>query len=158
MNTSTASTIPARTVLEIRAAIASCQQMLDTCDAFQHDLRNEPARDHDWVVGLPQYGRFLNRKRQLVSVTAAAIYACKYTALAAGAGITNGVGETLRPMLYRDALEAVLQSQLDLHTMLCGCFQDLHAELVVAQAYERHLDDTAEAERVLAEYRLDQRL
>lgn len=158
MTTSTASTTPARTVPEIRAAIATCQTILDGFDAHIQDLYNEPAREDDWVVGLPQYGRFLNRKGQLVSVTAAAIYMDASTARAAGTGITNGNGERMTVLRLRAAISVCLEQMLNAHTHVCGTFQDLHAELVEAQAYERHLDDCAEHERVLAGYRLDQRL
>ena len=100
MTTST-STVPARTVREIRAAIALHSRLLDDVAAIIRSLR-----DH-FDAG---------------TVDAAMTQAC------------------------------------NLETHICGVYAALHEELVAAQEYEDHIDYVAETERVLAEYRLDQRL
>jgi hypothetical protein len=101
MTTSTASTIPARTVREIRAAIALNGRMLDSVEGIIRSLRD------DFDAG---------------------------------------------------SVDVAMTQALDLSTHLCGIHADLYDELVEAQRYEEHLDYVAETERVLAEYRLDQRL
>ena len=55
-------------------------------------------------------------------------------------------------------IDAALTEACNRHTTWCGITADLYDNLVEAEAYERHLDAQAEQERVLADYRLDQRL
>ena len=55
-------------------------------------------------------------------------------------------------------IDAALNEACNRHTTWCGITADLYDELVEAQAYEDYLDAVAHQERVLADYRLDQRL
>jgi hypothetical protein len=159
MTTSTASTIPARTVLEIRTSIATFGEVIDRLDARQRDLVNVRVDEDDYVVGFPQYALFYARLdcgRSIGGIEDARVY--HDAGVAARVRVTNGAGEVAQPMSHAYAVDVALKQLNDAHTAMCGVLADLYDELVEAQRYEDHLDDCAERERVLADYRLDQRL
>jgi hypothetical protein len=158
MTTSTASTTPARTVREINASLVFIRECLDALDQRLHDLRNEPAKGNVWVVGYTTSSLYLNPRGGFDEVLRARLFDAFNAARVAGRMFSNVRGESPSPIRYERALDIAIDQLEGAHTALCGALYDASVELLEAQAYERHLDDAAEAERVLADYRLDQRL
>ena len=154
----TASNVPARTVLEINASLDFIRECLDAIDQRLHDLRNEPSKGNVWVVGYTTSSLYLDPRGALNEVLRARLFDAFNAARVAGRMFSNVRGESPSPVRYEVALDVMIGQMHQAHTAMCGALQDASAELVEAQAYERHLDAQAEQERVLADYRLDQRL
>jgi len=157
MTTST-STTPARTVAQITASIVFIRECIDAVDQRLHDLRNEPAKGNDWVVGFTTSSLYLNACGGFDEVVRARLFVSFDAARVCGRMTSNVRGESPSPVRYEVALDRAIEQLEQSHTALCGALHDAYVERTGAASYERHLDDCAERERVLADYRLDQRL
>jgi hypothetical protein len=135
-----------RDIATIEAAIAGISKMLTDVEKFMNDLRNEPTRVGDFVVGFPQYGRFITRKGELTNALKCGVWSAEDRGHAMGMRVTNGNGEVAVVVGHGRALAMVLTMQQDLHMQLCGHFRDLLQELIDTRAYEADMNARADVE------------
>lgn len=137
----TASSLATRTLAEIQTALDAITKMLDDVDAFLQELRNTPCRGDEWVVGFPQYGRYVNGHGILVRVDKCSLLLDR--SHAAGMRVVNGHGEVAQVVRYLDALDGVIKMQEQLRTYLCDGFGKLLQERLDAREAYAEMSDEA---------------
>lgn len=141
-------TLTNRTAIELEAAVAAIggiNGMIDKVDAFLQECRNMPAHEDDFVVGFPQYGRFVNRRGELTNITHCGIWSAEDRGHAMGMRVVNGHGEVAIVLPLIAALDQVIMRQEELRTQLCHGYQDTLAELVERREIDAQIEADAAA-------------